>query len=190
MFSGCINKPNYFPSLEIVKTPSCLADSNKTTIPYMFANNQETFIAELFAGPLGMMVSGVKQIWNTTAFTLGIVAFEINDHWKNNCSTKLASLLPKNGDKEIFVLNIKGNAMIENYIEDGDLVIVERRQEAKNGEMILALLDNKNATLKRFFLEEDRIRLQPVNSEYEPTFVKKGGLKIDGVVIGVMRKFD
>ena len=186
-FSGCINKANYFPSLEIAKTTGCLMDSYKTTKPYMFANNSETFIAEIFAGPLGMMISGAKQLWHTTALTLGLVAFELNDHWINRCSNKVISSIPEN--KNVLVLNVKENFMLKDDIQDGDLIIVEKRRKAKNGEMVLALLNNEDPTLNRFYLEKNQIRLQPVNSKNEPTIVDKTNLKIQGVVVGVMRPF-
>ena len=79
--------------------------------------------------------------------------------------------------------------MIEDHIQDGDYVIVERRNEAKNGETVVALLDDENATLKRFYREKDRVRLQPANPNMKPMVLNKGDLKIQGVVIGVLRKF-
>lgn len=97
------------------------------------------------------------------------------------------SFLPKN--KNIFVLRVKGNSMIEDHIRDGDYVIVEKRDCAKNGDTVVALLNNENATLKRFYREQDHIRLQPANAEMAPIIVKEGDFKIQGVVIGVMRKF-
>ena len=189
-FLGCINKANYLPSLEIAKIPTCLIDPYKFSESYMFANNSDTFIAEFFAGPLGVMVSGIKQVWNTTTLALGLVAVEINDHWINRCSNLGVALLPESGDKEFFVVDVKGSPIIENHIQDGDVVIVERRKEAKNGELILALLDHENLILKRFYNESDQIRLQPISSGVEPIFIEKDNLKVHGVVVGIMRKFN
>lgn len=78
--------------------------------------------------------------------------------------------------------------MIEDGIFDGDFVIVERNPSPKNGDVVVALLDNAYATLKRFYREANRIRLQPANSTMQPIFVK-GNLNIQGVVRGVIRKF-
>jgi len=99
------------------------------------------------------------------------------------------SFLPDGGDKDIFVLRVKGQSMIEDHIQDGDYVIVEKRDHAENGETVVALLDNEQATLKRFYREKGRVRLQPANPDMKPIIVKTGDLKIQGVVIGVMRKF-
>lgn len=104
-------------------------------------------------------------------------------------SREMMSLLPDPSGKDIFVLKVKGRSMIDDHIQDGDYVIVERRDHAENGETVVALLDNESATLKRFYREKDHIRLQPANSEMEPIIVKEGDFKIQGVVIGVLRKF-
>ena len=103
---------------------------------------------------------------------------------------EVVSFLPNPDDKNIFVLRVKGNSMIEDHIKDGDYVIVEKRDVANNGETVVALLDNDLATLKRFYKEADGgVRLQPANPKMDPIFVKQGDFKIQGVVIGVMRKF-
>ncbi len=102
---------------------------------------------------------------------------------------EMMSLLPDPAGKDIFVLKVKGQSMIDDHIQDGDYVIVERRDRAENGETVVALLDNESATLKRFDREQDHIRLQPANADMEPIIVKEGYFKIQGVVIGVLRKF-
>jgi repressor LexA len=99
------------------------------------------------------------------------------------------SLLPNPEGGNLFVLQVKGRSMIEDHIQEGDYVIVERRQDARNGETVVALLDNESATLKRFYREAGHIRLQPANEQMEPIIVKDGDLKIQGVVVGVLRKF-
>ena len=80
---------------------------------------------------------------------------------------EVVDLLPDAGDKDVFVLRVKGNSMIEDHIQNGDYVIVERRNVAENGETVVALIDNDRVTLKRFYREGERIRLQPVTSKYE-----------------------
>lgn len=102
---------------------------------------------------------------------------------------EMMSLIPDPSGRDIFVLQVKGQSMIEDHIQDGDYVIVERRDQAENGETVVALLDNESATLKRFYREQDHIRLQPANETMEPILVKEGDLTIQGVVIGVLRKF-
>ena len=104
--------------------------------------------------------------------------------------SEVVDLLPDAGDKDIFVLRVKGNSMIEDHIQNGDYVIVERRNVAENGETVVALIDNDRVTLKRFYREGDRIRLQPSHPNMKPIFVREGDFAIQGVVISVLRKFD
>lgn len=86
-----------------------------------------------------------------------------------------------------FVLKVQGDSMIEDHICDGDLVLVEQRRTARNGETVVALLEDGEATLKRYYKETGRIRLQPANSEMEPIYARQ--VRIQGVVIGVLRRF-
>lgn len=102
---------------------------------------------------------------------------------------EMMSLMPDPSGKEIYVLKVKGQSMIDDHIQDGDYVIVERRDQAENGETVVALLNNDSATLKRFYREKDHVRLQPANETIKPIIVKEGDFKIQGVVIGVLRKF-
>ena len=88
-----------------------------------------------------------------------------------------------------YVLKVKGRSMIEDGIFDGDYVIVERNPSPKNGDIVVALLDNAYATLKRFYREANQIRLQPANSTMQPILVN-GDINIQGIVRGVMRKFE
>ena len=89
--------------------------------------------------------------------------------------------------RESFVLQVKGNSMIDEHIRDGDYVIVERRDRADNGETVVALLGDGEATLKKFYREKGRIRLQPANPEMKPIYAKD--VKVQGVVIGIVRKY-
>lgn len=86
-----------------------------------------------------------------------------------------------------YVLQVKGESMIEDGILDGDYIIVERNPSPRNGDIVVALLDNAYATLKRFFREHTRIRLEPANAGMKPIYVKDP--LIQGVVRGVIRKF-
>ncbi len=86
-----------------------------------------------------------------------------------------------------FVLRVKGRSMIEDGILDGDFVVIERNPSPKNGEVVVALLDNAYATLKRFYRERNRIRLQPANSTMDPIYVQD--CIIQGVVRAVIRQF-
>jgi repressor LexA len=90
--------------------------------------------------------------------------------------------------KPCFVLKVKGNSMIEDHILNGDFIIVEKSDTANNGEVVVALIEREQATLKRFYREKDQIRLQPANSEMNPIYVKD--IAIQGKVVGLFRKID
>lgn len=89
--------------------------------------------------------------------------------------------------KNVFALKVRGDSMIEEGIFDGDYIIIEQTATPNNGDIVVALLDNENATLKRFYKEKDHVRLQPSNPKYGPIRVKK--VMIQGRVRGVIRKF-
>lgn len=91
------------------------------------------------------------------------------------------------GKKRVYVLQVRGNSMIEEQIRDGDYVVIEQVNDAKDGEIIVALLDNGMATLKRFFKEATRIRLEPANATMSPIFVKN--VRIQGKVVGLIRRY-
>jgi repressor LexA len=94
------------------------------------------------------------------------------------------------GRRETYVLQVKGDSMIEEQIRDGDYVIVENRTSASDGEMVIALLDGDSVTLKKLYREgRGRVRLQPANARLEPMVVDQDRLRIQGVVIGVLRKY-
>ena len=89
--------------------------------------------------------------------------------------------------REVYALRVTGESMIEDAIADGDIVLVERRAHANNGETVVAVLPDGEATLKRFYREESGIRLQPANSSMEAILVPD--VEIRGVVIGVVRRY-
>lgn len=89
--------------------------------------------------------------------------------------------------RDCYALRVRGDSMIEDGIRDGDLVLVERRTQARNGETVVAILPDEGSTLKRFYREKGRIRLQPANSALAPILVTD--VEIRGVVLGVVRRF-
>ncbi len=93
------------------------------------------------------------------------------------------------GRGETFVLEVRGDSMIDEAIKDGDLVIVEKRSSANNGDMVIACIENEEVTLKRIYREADRVRLQPSNPVMAPIIVEGRDVTIKGVVIGVLRKY-
>ncbi|HSH31684.1 MAG TPA: transcriptional repressor LexA, partial [Candidatus Saccharimonadales bacterium] len=94
------------------------------------------------------------------------------------------------GRKHSYVLQVKGQSMIEDGILDGDFVVIQEKEVPSNGEVVVALVGDGEATLKRYYKEKDHIRLQPANSSMEPIIVPKGmPIQIQGTVIGVIRKY-
>jgi repressor LexA len=90
----------------------------------------------------------------------------------------------------VYVLRVRGESMIEDHLCDGDYVVIERKETARNGEQVVALLDSGEATLKRFYREGNKIRLQPANKAMEPRIVEASRCRIQGVVIGVLRCYN
>ena len=91
--------------------------------------------------------------------------------------------------RKTFALRVRGQSMIEDGILEGDYVIIEQTPSPKNGDIVVALIDNANATLKRFYDEQGKIRLQPANHTMKPMFFTKKRITIQGKVKGVIRKF-
>ncbi|MHA0855291.1 transcriptional repressor LexA [Paenibacillus sp. CMAA1364] len=89
------------------------------------------------------------------------------------------------GDEKVFMLNVTGDSMIEVGIHDGDMVIVRQQQTADNGDIVVAMTDEDEATVKTFYKEKDHIRLQPENATYEP--LRLGHVTILGKVVGLFR---
>lgn len=87
---------------------------------------------------------------------------------------------------DTFVLRVRGKSMIEDHIDDGDYVVVQSQNTARDGDIIVALLEDSRATLKRYFKEKDRVRLQPANGQMQPIYTRD--IQIQGKVIGVIRR--
>ena len=90
----------------------------------------------------------------------------------------------------LFALSVKGTSMIDALIDDGDIVVIQPGQHADNGDMVVAWLKtNEEATLKKFYLEGDRVRLQPANSQMEPIYCSAADVEVKGKVVSVIRKY-
>lgn len=98
------------------------------------------------------------------------------------------TLLRRGGDH--YVLRVRGDSMIDEQIRDGDYVIVHGRQSAQNGDMVVALIENESATVKKFYREADgRIRLQPANEAMPPMHFDANDVRVQGIVVGVIRRY-
>ena len=97
-------------------------------------------------------------------------------------------LIPRRGS--CYVLRVRGDSMIDEHIQHGDFVVVQGREEADNGAMVVALVDGTSATVKRYYREPGGwIRLQPANESMQPIRVHEDNVLIQGVVVGVMRRY-
>jgi repressor LexA len=94
------------------------------------------------------------------------------------------------GDPNTYALQVRGESMIEDHICDGDFVLVERAENARDGEIVVALVNGSESTLKRFYREPgDQVRLQPANSSMAPIHVPGASVAIQGKVLAVLRKY-
>ena len=104
----------------------------------------------------------------------------------NNETISLADFVRS---KEVFVLEVRGDSMQDEHIVDGDYVLVEKSKTAHNGDIVVALVQGTDATLKRFYREGENIRLQPSNVTMQPIIVPAASVEVQGRVIGVLRKY-
>lgn len=119
---------------------------------------------------------------------LGFIAAgsPIEPHTDPNASFKVSPEMIS-GKRRSYVLQVKGLSMIEDHIDDGDFVVIEETQDVSDGDIVVALLDNGLATLKRFYKEVTRVRLEPANSTMSPIYATN--VQIQGRVVGLIRKF-
>ena len=89
--------------------------------------------------------------------------------------------------RNTYALKVRGHSMIEDNIQDGDVVIIEKTESASNGQSVVCLINNEQVTLKKFYIEKRGIRLQPANPDMDPIFLKNEEVQILGVVSGVVR---
>lgn len=94
------------------------------------------------------------------------------------------------GKRNSYVLQVKGQSMVDDGILDGDYVVVQEKEVASNGDVVVALVNEGEATLKRYYKEAGRVRLQPANSTMEPIYITPDmDLKIQGIMIGLIRRY-
>ena len=99
--------------------------------------------------------------------------------------------IPKDmvGRFQTYALRVEGDSMLDENIQDGDYIVIEARHTAENGETVVAMINNEEVTLKKFYIEPDRIRLQPANSRMKPIILHNHEIRILGVVCGVIRRY-
>jgi len=104
-------------------------------------------------------------------------------------SAERISLTDFTRSKDVFVLQVTGESMQDEHIVDGDYVLVEKTNVARNGDIVVALVDGAETTLKRIYVESGQVRLQPSNAGMQPIVVPADAVQIQGRIIGVLRKY-
>ena len=90
--------------------------------------------------------------------------------------------------KETYALRVVGESMIEDNIQDGDIIVVERKESAANGQSVVAMINDEEVTLKKLYIEKDGVRLQPANASMSPIYLRNEDVKILGIVSAVIRQ--
>lgn len=188
--SQYIQKFGYSPTLQKI-AEAIGVNSLATVHEHLQALAKKGLIRRYKGAVRGLEIIAKANNQLVTGLELPVLGFiaagqPIEPHTDPNASLMISPSLIS-GQKPAFVLQVKGESMIEDGILDGDYVVIEQQEEAKNGDIVVALLDNGLATLKRFFREATRIRLEPANAKMAPIFSRK--VKIQGKVVGVVRRF-
>jgi repressor LexA len=144
--------------------------------------------AALHAGLAGELV---PQPGNTDSHALPIIGEiaaggPIEAYQEVSETMSVPELLAPSGDA--YVLRVRGDSMVDAHIEDGDFVVIRPQQTARNGDIVVAQVEENAVTLKRFFREKGRVRLQPANDAYPPQFY--ADVRIQGKLVGVIRRVD
>lgn len=188
--SQYIQRNGFSPTL--TEIAHALGVSSLATVHEHLASMEKKGVIKRYEGAVrGIEIADKKRAQLTQGIELPVLGFiaagkPIEPHTDPNLTVSVAPAMVA-GNKRAFVLQVKGQSMIEDGILDGDYVVVEQQELAKNGDIVVALLENGFATLKRFFKEATRIRLEPANAAMSPIFAKN--VKIQGKVVGVIRKF-
>jgi repressor LexA len=185
-----IQKNGYSPTLQEIAT--AIGVSSLATVHEHLQALQRKKVIKKFEGAVrGIELVDRTFLKMTDSVDLPVMGFiaagsPIEPYTDPNATFKVSPHLIS-GKKRAYVLQVKGTSMIEDHIADGDFVVIEETQEVNNGDIVVALLDNGLATLKRFYKEVTRVRLEPANSTMSPIYATN--VQIQGRVVGLIRKF-
>lgn len=188
LITKSINKYGYAPTLTEIATKLGLS-SLATVHEHLATLEKKGFIRRYRGAVRGIEVLDQDNIANSLELPiLGFIACgePLEPYTDPNATLAVSVGVVKSGDKS-FVLQAKGDSMIDDGILSGDFVVVKEQQNANNGDIVVAVLKNGFATLKRYYQEIDRIRLQPANSTMSPMYVTD--VTIRGKVVAVIRQF-
>lgn len=144
-----------------------------------------------FERGLEIVTQNKKKVENETAIELPVLGFiaagaPLEPHTDPNFYVSVSAAM-LSGKRAGYILQVKGTSMIDEGILDGDFVVIQHQQEAQNGDIVVAILPNGLATLKKIFYEKERVRLEPANSTMTPIFTTQ--VKIQGKVVAVYRRY-
>ena len=181
---GFIGENDYAPSYrEIAK--SLMLSSVATVAEYISVLEQKGYITKQGSCARALQLT---PAWDERTFEVQLIGIIAAGHPIEAIRTSETIDVPRDMmGPNIFALKVSGDSMKDDGIFDGDYVIIEKTNNPKNGDIVVALVDEDNVTLKRFFREKTRIRLQPANSNYKPIYTRKA--LVQGRVKGVIRKY-
>lgn len=186
-----IDKYGYSPTLKEIA--EAMGVTSLATVHEHLGALQKKGVIKKFSGAIrGIEVLEQKMSHFLQGIELPILGFiaagvPLQPYTDPNASLTISPSMIS-GKRRSFVLQVKGDSMIEDGILDGDYVIIEEQTEASDGEIVVALLENGLATLKRFFKETDRVRLEPANSAMNPIYATD--VRIQGKCVGVIRRYN
>ena len=185
-----IEEHGYAPSLEEIASQFHLSSAS-TVHKHLMNLEEKGFISRQSSRSRAVLVSkspGRPLVEAAAVPLLGKIAAgqPIEAVLDNETITVPADMV---SGKRAFALEVKGMSMIDENVREGDHIIVEQTDTADNGDMVVALIDNESATLKRFYRERDHIRLEPANPDADTIVVRDRPFKIQGIVIGLLRRY-
>ncbi|HQI13455.1 transcriptional repressor LexA [Candidatus Shapirobacteria bacterium] len=191
LITNSVNKYGYAPTLTEIAQSLGLS-SLATVHEHLSALEKKGLIRRYRGAVRGIELLDNENKKNGDNIELPVLGFiacgePIEPYTDPNATLLVSSALVKSGDKS-FVLQAKGDSMVDDGILSGDFVVVKEQREAHNGDIVVAVLKNGFATLKRYYQETNRIRLQPANSSMSPMYVTD--VQIRGRVVAVIRQFN
>lgn len=191
--SQYIQVNGYSPTLQEIADAMGLS-SLATVHEHLRALEKKNIIKRYDGAVRGIEIIDNSVNANLTAVELPLIGYiaagEPIEAIENEITTVMVSPDMVSKSKRCFVLQVKGSSMIDEGIMDGDYVVLKQQETAENGQIVVALIDEGFATLKKFYKEKGgKIRLQPANDEMEPIIVDANQVKIQGVVTGIVRRY-
>lgn len=185
-----IQKQGYAPTLQEI-ADSIGVSSLATVHEHLQALERKKVIKKFDGAVRGIELVDRTFLRMTDSIDLPIMGFiaagsPLEPYHDPNATFKVSPHLIS-GKKRAYVLQVKGESMIEDHIADGDYVVIEETQDVRDGEIVVALLDNGLATLKRIYREMTRVRLEPANASMSPIYATN--VQVQGRVVGLIRKF-